>query len=375
MNQPQSPKQPANLDLLYTELEDDLRSSVSALLADKCDPHRVKALYDGDGALGEELWPALAGELGLAGLLVPEDLGGAGATTREAAVVLEEIGRYTAPVPFLTSAVVATTVLLDEHATEAARALVGELAAGEKTAALLVPFSFGPDTDLARAAVSGGTQVRSVAGALEADVLLVPVAVDGGLEIRAVAASSATVDPVVSLDMSRPLADVTLAEVTGDVVVPAGSGNQAVRRALLTGAALLASEQLGVAQWCLTTTLAYLKERRQFGRVLGGFQALKHRLADMFAAVESAGASARYAAAALAAGEDEEIATRVAASFCSETALDAAEDAIQLHGGIGMTWEHSAHHYLKRAKSSHIALGTPGAHRAALADLVELPAS
>jgi alkylation response protein AidB-like acyl-CoA dehydrogenase len=364
----------SDLNLLYTDLEDDLRSSVSALLTARCDPHRVKAAYDGDSSLGAELWPALASELGLAALLVPEELGGAGASAREAAVVLEEIGRHTAPVPFLTSAVIATTALQCEGATEAAGGLLGELAAGERTAALVLPFQVGPHSDPSTWAVSAGTEVRSVAGVLEADVLLVPVAVDGGLELRAVPASAATLTPVVSLDMSRPLADVTLADLSGETVVPAATGQAAVRQALLVGAALLASEQLGVAQWCLTTSVAYLKERRQFGRILGGFQALKHRLADLYAAVESAAATSRYAAAAHAEGEDLEVATAVAAAFCGDTAVRAAEDAVQLHGGIGMTWEHSAHHYLKRAKADQIALGNPGSHRAAVGQLVDLTA-
>ena len=140
-------------------------------------------------------------------------------------------------------------------------------------------------------------------------------------------------------------------------------------RALLAGAGLLASEQVGIARWCLDETVAYLKVRRQFGRVVGGFQALKHRLADLYAEVESASAAARYAAAALAAG------TRTCRSrpaspqaYCSDVAVHAAEEAVQLHGGIGMTWEHPAHLYLKRAKADQIAFGTAGAHRAALAD-------
>jgi len=121
--------------------------------------------------------------------------------------------------------------------------------------------------------------------------------------------------------------------------------------------------------------VAYLKVRRQFGRVVGGFQAIKHRLADLYAAVESASAAAQYAAATHAAGDpDAPVATAFAQSYCSDLAVLAAEEAVQLHGGIGMTWEHPAHLYLKRAKADQIALGTPGRHRARLATLVDLPA-
>ncbi len=367
MNQPTT-----DLDLLYTDLEDDLRSSVRTLLAARLEPAAVAAAYDGDRSASTPLWRALADEIGVTGLLVPEEHGGAGASAREAAVVLEELGRSVAPVPFLTSAVVATTVLLAEPGE-----LLAELAAGGRTAALAMPFSVGPDADLPGLAVDGAGisgRITSVAGALEADVLLVPVVADGGLAIHAVAASDVRIEPVVSLDMSRQLADLTLAGVRGEVVVGAGAGEEAVRRGLLAGAALMASEQLGVAQWCLTTTVAYLKERRQFGRVVGGFQALKHRLADLYVEVESATAAARYAAAALAAGDpDLPVAARLAQAYCGEVAVRAAEEAIQLHGGIGMTWEHPAHLYLKRAKADQIALGTSGAHRAALATLVDLP--
>ena len=365
----------SDLNLLYTDIEDDLRRSVRGLLADRCDPAAVVAVYDGDRSLVGGLWKALSADLGLAGLLVPEARGGGGASAREAAVVLEELGRSVAPVPFLTSAVVATTVVLDSDSP-----LLGSLAAGDKTAALVVPLSTAPDAVVpsVRRGEDGklaGT-VTSVAGALEADVLLVPVAVPDGVEVYAVPAVAATVDPVISLDMTRQLADVRLDGATGELVVAAGDGAAALRRAIGAGAALMASEQVGVAQWCLTTTVAYLKERRQFGRPVGGFQALKHRLADLFVAVESAAAAARYAAATLAVQDpDHEVAAALAQAYCGEVAVRAAEEAVQLHAGIGMTWEHPAHLYLKRAKADQIAFGTSGAHRMRLAGLVDLPAA
>jgi alkylation response protein AidB-like acyl-CoA dehydrogenase len=354
-----------DLDLLYTDVEDDLRASVRGLLDNTCDHAAVAAMYDGDRSLVDGLWKALAVDLGLAGLLVPEDRGGAGASAREAAVVLEELGRLVAPAPFLTSSVVATTALLDAEGD-----LVTALATGERTAALVVPLSTAPGGAPARVRLEGGRvtgAVTSVAGAVEADVLLVPA--DGGL--YAVDAVEAEVTPVTSLDMTRQLADVTLDGVAGALVV--ADGEAAVRRALEAGAALLASEQLGVARWCLDSTVAYLKERRQFGRVVAGFQALKHRLADLYTGVESAAAAARYPAAALAAGDpDLPVATSVAQAFCSDLAVTAAEEALQLHGGIGMTWEHPVHLYLKRAKADQIAFGTAGTHRARLAGLVDL---
>ncbi|MEI7055556.1 acyl-CoA dehydrogenase family protein [Nocardioides sp. CCNWLW239] len=359
----------AEVELLDNELDADLRATVRSFLSERCDPAEVVKAYDGDSSLTPVLWKGLAGELGLAGLLVPESHGGAGATTREAAVVLEELGRAVAPVPFLTSAVVATSVLL-AGPTEAGADLLAGLASGERTAALAAPLS----ASVMSGVGTGSSTVRSVAGALEADTFLVPVWTPDGVEVRAVPAAQAKVTPVSSLDMTRQLADVLVDPSAGELVVTTDRGADGVRSGLLAGAALMASEQVGVAQWCLTTTVDYLKVRRQFGRIVGGYQALKHRLADLYTNVEGAGAAARYAAGALAVGsaEEAEIATHVAAAYCGDLAVTAAEEAVQLHGGIGMTWEHPAHLYLKRAKADQIAYGLPGAHRDRLGTLVDI---
>jgi alkylation response protein AidB-like acyl-CoA dehydrogenase len=369
-----------DVNLLYTDVEESLRSSVRDLLASRCPADAVIGMYDGDRSVVGPLWRSVAVDLGLAGLLVPEHLGGAGASAREAAVVLEELGRAVAPVPFLTSSVVATAVLQTDRVAVPSRAageLLSSLATGERTAALAVPFATSAATVRPSAGPLGAGlagRITSVAGALEADVLLVPVETTGGLEVHAVETSEATVEPVVSLDMSRQLADVSFDEVPSLLVVPDRVGESAVRSALSVGAALLASEQVGVAQWCLEATVAYLKERRQFGRVVGGFQALKHRLADVYTLVEQARAAARYAAATLAEGDpDAAVAGHVAQAYCADVAVRAAEECVQLHGGIGMTWEHPAHLYLKRAKADQIGLGNPAGHRARLGELVDLP--
>ncbi len=363
---------PAEQDLLDTDVEESLRGTVRGLLLDRCPPDRVLAAYDGDRSLTADLWKALAVDLGLAGLLVPEELDGAGASAREAAVVLEELGRAVAPVPFLTSAVVATAALLGEGRTDAGTALLRALATGERTAALLVPLSAGPGSATPVVDRDGGVlagRVTSVAGVVEADVLLVTTR-DG--DLVAVGRDDARVEAVVSLDETRPLSDVDVTGAAGEVV--ARDAADAVAAALGAGAALLAAEQVGVAQWCLESTVGYLKERRQFGRVVGGYQALKHRLADLYVELESARAAAHHASAAVAAGDaDADLATSVAQAYCSDAAVHAAEECVQLHGGIGMTWEHPAHLYLKRAKADQIALGSPGAHRRHLADLVDLP--
>ena len=363
----------SELNLLETEDESDLRRTVRDFLAARLSPVSVLDLYDGDRSAVAPLWQGLARDVGLVGLLIPESEGGAGASAREAAVVCEELGRAVAPVPFLTSAVVAVSAVQGSG-----HELVHKLASGNITAALAVPFTTAPDDGIRPLAMNAGAvtgRITSVAGALESDVFIVPVLIDDGrqsMALAAVEASEAQVNAVASLDMSRQLADLQF-EAAAGTLIP-GSGRDDVRRALEIGVAMLSAEQVGVASWCLDRSLQYVRERRQFGRPVGSFQVIKHRLADLYVGVETATAAARYAAAALAAQDsDAPIATRVAASFCGDLAVTAAEEMLQLHGGIGMTWEHPVHLYLKRAKADQIALGRPGLHRGRLAELVDLP--
>ncbi|GAA1027379.1 acyl-CoA dehydrogenase family protein [Virgisporangium ochraceum] len=356
-----------NTDLLYDEVDEELRSSVRGLLAARSPWSAVLARVEGPEPYDTKLWATLAGEMGLAGLAVPEDLGGAGASWRQVAVVLDKLGAAVAPVPYLGSAVLATAALLSAGETE----LLGRLASGERSAALALPFStaFGttlsPTVSVVDGALSG--TVTSVADAVTVDVLLVPTT--EGLYAVDAAADGVSRTPLSSLDMTRQVCDIAFSGASGKAVA---HGEGAVEVALTTGAALLASEQVGLAQWCLDTTVDYLKNRYQFGRQVGSFQALKHRLADLWTRVAQARAGARYAAASIVT-HDARIAAALAQSYCSETAVLAAEECVQLHGGIGFTWEHAAHLYLKRAKSSAIALGTPDRHRSTLANLVNLP--
>ncbi|PWI42045.1 acyl-CoA dehydrogenase family protein [Streptomyces sp. ICBB 8177] len=372
----------ATPDLLYSDVEDDLRATVRDVLTDRCPASAVLARCESDEPYDLGLWRTLAAGSGLAGLLVPEKLGGAGASAREAAVVLEELGGAVAPVPFLGSAVLATTALLGcDTADERVARLLDSLASGASVGALAVPLTYGPGVSFPQAVradadgVLSGT-VTSVADAAVADVLVVPATGPEGPGLYALTSDTPgmRVTPAVPLDLTRPIADVTVDGATAHRL--AGPGASALEGALLAGAGLLASEQVGVAQWCLDETMRYLGERRQFGRVVGSFQALKHRLADVWLEVVSARAAARAAADALATGSpDAAVAVAVAQAYCSTAAVHAAEECVQLHAGIGMTWEHPAHLHLKRAKSCELALGTPGHHRTRLAALVNLPAA
>jgi alkylation response protein AidB-like acyl-CoA dehydrogenase len=360
------------IDLRYRELEEDLRGTVRKALAGQSPPERVLARCEAGDPYDPALWRTLAAEIGLAGLAVPERYGGGGAGARESAVVLEELGRAVAPVPYLGSAVVATAVLreLDDQA------LLTGLAAGATIAALAVPFASppAPPTGPAVRAAAGGLTgtVPGVVDALPAEVLLVP-ATDGLYAVPA-DADGVSRHPLVSLDLTRPLCDLTLAGAPGRRLADRPSADRAVTAGLTAGAGLLASEQLGVAQWCLETTVEYLRTRYQFGRPIGSFQALRHRLADLWVELAQARAVARYAAGCLALGDpDTPVATALAQAFCGPAAVHAAEVCVQLHGGIGFTWEHPAHLYLKRAKSAAIGFGTADWHRATLATLIDLP--
>ena len=401
-------------DLLYSDTEQALADSLGALLADRGSLDKVLARTESTETYDDGLWQTVAGDLGCAGLLIPERDGGAGASYREVCSAAEALGSAVAPVPFLGSAVVATTALLSvasgvpvDAATgvprstaavssgtpftpaRAAADLLHRMADGSVTVALAVPFASAPGSPFPVSVRVAGPKpgdaqtgvarlrgtVSGVADALPATVLLVPAdGVPHGLYLVDMSDPGVAKAPVVSLDMTRQLCDLSFDDAPGRLIASGAAASQALDAALTAGAAVLAAEQVGLAQRCLDMTLAYVKERRQFARPVGSFQAIKHRLADLYVAVVQARAVARYAADCLAAGSaDSPVAIALAKATCSDVALKAAQETIQLHGGIGFTWEHPAHLYLKRAKADSIGFGTADAHRGSLAVLADLP--
>jgi alkylation response protein AidB-like acyl-CoA dehydrogenase len=381
-------------DLLYSDTERTLAAALGDLLSSRAGAADVLARTEKPDTYDQDLWRTIAVEIGLAGLLIPEALGGAGASYRELAAAAEQFGATVAPIPYLGSAAVATATLLSAAksgtgaggAVSPAAGLLRQLADGEVTAALVVPADTVPGGSFPGAARVAGkgdgdtTKLRgtipAVADALLADVLLVPAeGVPNALYLVEVTAPGVHRTPVLSLDMTRQLCDVSLDDATARQVAVGAAAAESVDAGLTAGAAVLAAEQLGLAQRCLDMTVAYVKERRQFARPIGSFQALKHRLADLWTAITLARAASRYAAGCLADGDpDAPVAVAVAKSVCGDAAIRAAEECVQMHGGIGFTWEHPAHLYLKRAKASAVLYGTPAAHRNALATLVNLPA-
>jgi alkylation response protein AidB-like acyl-CoA dehydrogenase len=376
-------------DLLYSDTERALADSLSSLLADRGGLDKVLARTESAETYDDGLWQTVAGDLGCAGLLIPERDGGAGASYREVCSAAEALGSFVAPVPFLGSAVVATAALLS--VASGISDLLRRMADGSVTVTLAVPFAGAPGGPFpASVRVAGpkpgdaqtgiarlrGT-VRGVADALPATVLLVPAdGVPQALYLVDMSDPGVAKAPVISLDMTRQLCDLSFDDAPGRLIASGAAASQALDAALTAGAGVLAAEQVGLAQRCLDMTLAYVKERRQFARPVGSFQALKHRLADVWVAVSQARAASRYAAACLASGDpDAKVAVAIAKAYCSDAAVHAAQECVQLHGGIGFTWEHPAHLYLKRAKADSVGFGTPDAHRAALAPLINLPAS
>jgi len=390
-------------DLLYSDAERALSDALASLLADRGGLDKTLARTESGQTYDDKLWSGVASDLGCAGLLIPERDGGAGASYREAAAAAEVLGSYVAPVPFLGSAVVATAALLSVAGgaptsagtpftpARAAVGLLAKMADGGVTTALAVPFATAPGSGFPASirvagprpgdAATGVARLRGmvsgVADALPAGVLLVPAdGVPHGFYLVDMAAEGVAKAPVTSLDMTRQLCDLSFDDAPATLIASGQAASRALDAALAAGAGILAAEQTGLAQRCLDMTVAYVKERKQFARPVGSFQGLKHRLADLWVSITQARAASRYAAACLATGSaDAKIAVALAKAYCSEVAVQAAQECVQMHGGIGFTWEHPAHLLLKRAKADSIAFGTADAHRTALASLVNLPAS
>jgi len=369
------------VNLTLTEEQEELRASVRRFLSDKAPSEAVRRWMDSAEGFDTAVWQQMAGQLGLQGLAVPEEFGGAGFGPVELGIVLEEMGRTLIPAPFFATVALAGQALVASgDAAAQARWLPG-IADGSLTATLaLSEEQGGASLDAvatsARRQDSGwvlnGTKMFVVDGA-SADVVLVVARADDGLGLFAVEGSAAglTRTRLDALDPTRRLGRIELDGTPAERVGPDGDATEYLRRVLDLAVVALAHEQTGGASACLEAAVDYAKIRVQFDRPIGSFQAIKHKCADLLLEVESS-RSAAYSAAWAAAEDPAElpIAAALAGSFCSEAYTHAAKENIQIHGGIGYTWEHDAHLYLKRAKSSELLFGTPGTHRARLADLV-----
>jgi alkylation response protein AidB-like acyl-CoA dehydrogenase len=317
-----------------------LRDTVRAFAARHGTPEQVRATMTGPTGCDRHTWERLARELGLTALAVPERYGGAGAGPAEVAIAVEELGRVLLPSPYLPTALVALA-LADQHEPAVAERYLPGLADGSLTGALAL------DADV----VSAGGTISGVARHVVDGGLAGLLLVRAGDQLRAVSAADTTIEQLDTLDQTRRQALVRFDQAPA---LPAGPAAPVIAMQRV----LLAAECAAAARHCLEVTVDYLKTRRQFGRPIGSFQALKHRAADLAVAVESAHATAR-AAVWTAATDPAGLATLapLAALHCSRTFVQVAAEMIQLHGGIGFTWEHEAHLYLKRAKSTQLLLG------------------
>ncbi|MDP1793965.1 MAG: acyl-CoA dehydrogenase family protein [Acidimicrobiales bacterium] len=342
------------MDLEFTSDQLELRDNARSVLATECPASLVRTVYDGEGN-GDKLWSTLV-DLGWPAIGVAEANGGLGLGFVEVALVVEELGRVVAPTPFLAT-VTQFAPLVRGSEFEA------RVAAGELTGAAVF------DSNVVAKGSTLNGEARYVPDAASAEEIAVVV----GDRVYVVPAASAGVDPVTVLDPTMPLAHVTLSdvEVSADRVleidVAAARDEAVVALALSTVATCRATFEL---------TLEYAKQRHQFGKPIGSFQALKHRFANMYLEVEKAAAVGYYAALTIAENDERRnAAASMAKAAAGECQRLVARDGLQIHGGIGFTWEHDLHFWLKRAKAGDALLGNSAFHRARLAHLLGLTAA
>ena len=354
---------------------------VAAFVRDRSPLDEVRRVSGTQTGYDPGMWADLGGQLGLTGLLVPARYGGAGCGLPEAGVVLQELGRGLASIPYLSSAVLAVTALLASGDGAAQADLLPGLATGELIGAVAVSGPGGradgtPESLGVTASHSpGGTALDGeacyVVDGHVAGVLLVAARDAAGPGLYRVAADapglSRTVMPV--LDATRKLTRLGFSGVPAHPLGPAGSGTAALARVLDTAVVALAAEAVGGAEQALDLAVSHARQRVQFGRPIGSFQAVKHKCADMLVALEGARVALD---GALLATADPGVAALVAGLQCSAAYTHITAEAIQVLGGIGFTWEHPAHLYFRRAASSAVLFGTESAHRAALADRLGL---
>lgn len=349
-----------------TEEQLELAGTVRKLLERRGDSTSTRAATESDTGFDAELWQTLCEQIGVAAFTVPEEYDGAGFTLFETGVVAEALGHALAAVPLIGS-VVATEALLATGDTDACREILPRLAMGE-VAALAWPGVTGPESAPLTVTADGDRLTGTVRRVLHGDraaVLLVAASAADGPALFVVDPAEVAVTGTPAMDTTLRFADLALdgtpaRRVTGD----AAAG---LHRAHLAGTALVACLQVGGAQRALDMTVAYSKERVQFGRLIGSFQALKHRMADMLVEVETSRSIAWAATYAVAtAADDVETLVASAASHCGDAFMHVAGEAVQLHGGIGITWEHDISWVFKRAQALNQLFGLPHQHRALL---------
>jgi alkylation response protein AidB-like acyl-CoA dehydrogenase len=367
---------------VFTPEHDELRRSVRGFLAQHSPESEVRRVMATDDGYDPVLWSRFA-DLGLLGLAVPEEFGGSGYGWTEVAIVLEEAGRALLCAPYFSTVVLGVGALLNSGDPSAQKEYLPAIAAGARTATLAVTGDAGdwdePSIEVSAVRTDGqwrldGHAAHVVDGAT-ADLLLVAARTADGPSLFAVDGSAAGVTrtKTATLDLTRKQARLDLAATPAELVGVPGTGWDIITRTLDLGAVGLAAEQVGGAARALEMAVDYAMVRHQFGRPIGSFQAVKHVCADMLVEVESARSAAYHAIwAADHDPEELQVAASLAKAYCSDAFTFVAGQNIQVHGGVGFTWEHPAHLYLKRAKTDQLLLGDPLHHRRLLAQRIGL---
>ena len=372
------------MNFAFSEEQEELRRTVRQFLEAKSPETEVRRLMETTEGYDPSVWKQMGQELGLQGLAIPEEFGGQGYTFIELGIVLEEMGRVLLCAPYFASAVLAANAILNAGTDTQKSALLPGIASGDTIAALAFTEPSGK-WDAAgitlEAAESGGKYALSgekmfVIDGNVADLIVVVARTAGttgtdGISFFTVRgdAEGLTRTSLSTMDMTRKQAKLEFNKVVAEPLGAPGAGWPAFSKTLDQAAVALSNEMMGGAQKVLEMSVEYAKVRVQFGRPIGSFQAIKHKCADMLLEVESGKSAAYYASWAAAEDNDElPVVAALSKAYCSEAYFHATAENIQIHGGIGFTWEHPAHLYYKRAKSSEIMFGTPRHHRARLAD-------
>ncbi len=369
------------MNFAFSEEQEELRRSVRRFLEDKSPEVEVRRLMDTTEGYDPAVWKQMAEQLGLQGLIIPEEFGGSGYSYVELIVVLEEMGRALLCAPYFSSVALAANLLLASGDDAAKKEFLPGIASGTTIATVALAEPSGRwDEGGVTLEASGSGDAFTVSGEKlyvldghTADLILVAARTGAGVSVLAVerGAPGLTATPLSTMDQTRKQARLEFASTPARLVGNDGAGWSAISRMLDLAAVALAAEQVGGAQRVLEMSVEYAKVRVQFGRPIGSFQAIKHKCADMLLEVESAKSAAYYAGWAVAEDSDEvPVVASLAKSYCSEAYFHAAAENIQIHGGIGFTWEHPAHLYFKRAKSSELLFGDPTYHRELLAQRI-----
>jgi alkylation response protein AidB-like acyl-CoA dehydrogenase len=369
------------MNFAFSDEQEELRAAVRRFLTEKSPETEVRRLMDTTEGYDPAVWSQMAEQLGLQSLTIPEEFGGSGFSYVELIVVLEEMGAALLCAPFFSTVALGANALLTSGDDDAKKSYLPGIASGETIATLAITEDNGKwdfsGIELAATKKGAGWVLNGhkmfVLDGHVATLIIVAARTSKGVTLFAVDgdASGLTRTPLPTMDQTRKQARLEFSETPAALIGTEGGAEAGLSKTLDLAAVALAAEQVGGAQHVLDASVEYAKTRIQFGRPIGSFQAIKHKCADMLLEVESAKSAAYYAGWAAAEDSDELPAVAsLAKSYCSEAYFHSAAENIQIHGGIGFTWEHPAHLYFKRAKSSELLLGDPSYHRELLAQRI-----